>query len=194
VIAENGGALVHPFNDPDVIAGQGTIGLEIAADCDAMGIRPDTVAMPCGGGGLSSGIGVAVKDWSPGTDIVLVEPAGFDDYARSLKAGTPQTNPAAAGSVCDALLSTAPGAIGFALNQANHAKAVAVSDEEALAAVAFAYRELTQIVEPGGAVALAAILAGRIETRNKVTVAVLSGGNIDEAMLARALALPVRTA
>ena len=188
IIAEEGGTLIHPFNDPEVISGQGTIGLEIAADCAEADVHPDAVATPCGGGGLSSGVGVAIRDWSAGADLLLVEPEKFAEYGRSLKAGTPQVNTATSGSVCDALLSRTPGAIGFALNRANHAMGIAVSDEEALAAVAFAYRELKQIVEPGGAVALAAILAGRIECRGRVTVAVLSGGNIDDAMLARALA------
>ena len=189
VIGEHGGALIHPFNDPDVIAGQGTIGLEIVADCMEAGIQPDAVAVPCGGGGLSSGVGIAIRDWSAGTALVLVEPAGFDDYARSLKAGSLQSNARSSGSVCDALLSPSPGPIGFALNRANGASALAVSDEEALVAVAFAYRELKLIVEPGGAVALAAILAGRIECRSRVTIAVLSGGNVDDAVLARALAI-----
>ncbi|CAN5176909.1 threonine/serine dehydratase [soil metagenome] len=188
VIAAEGGALIHPFNDPDVIAGQGTIGLEIAADCAEAGMHPDMVVVPCGGGGLSSGVGIAIRDWSAEAELMLVEPVGFDEYARSLKAGMRVTNPATSGSVCDALLSATPGAIGFALNRAHGAAAVAVSDAEALAAVAFAYRELKQIVEPGGAVALAAVLSGRIQCRGRVTVAVLSGGNIDDAMLARALA------
>jgi threonine dehydratase len=187
-IAANGGTFIHPFNDPEVIAGQGTIGLEIAADCDLLGVRPDDVVVPCGGGGLSSGVGLAIRDWSPRTAMVLVEPAGFDDYGRSLKAGSPVANPKTAGSVCDALLSPSPGAIGFAINRANAASALAVSDDEALAAVAFAFRELKLVVEPGGAVALAALLAGRASARERTVVVVLSGGNIDEPVLARALA------
>ena len=188
-IAEHGGTLVHPFNDAEVIAGQGTIGLEIAADCAAAGFRVDAVLVPCSGGGLSAGIGLAVRDWSPATEMVLVEPEGFDDYRRSLAAGAIVANQQSAGSVCDALLVAAPGALGFAINRANAASAVAVSDAEALAAVAFAFRELKLVVEPGGAVALAAVLAGRMEARGRTLVVVLSGGNIDGPMLARALAL-----
>ena len=187
VIAEHGGTLIHPFNDAEVIAGQGTIGLEIAADCDAAGVRPDAVLVPCGGGGLSSGVGLAVRDWSPRTEMVLVEPEGFDDYGRTLKSGTVVANERTAGSVCDALLSPEPGAIGLAINRENAAIATTVSDAEALAAVAFAFRELKQVVEPGGAVALAAVLAGRVPARGRTLVLVLSGGNIDEPVLARAL-------
>ncbi len=186
-IGEHGGTLIHPFNDAEVIAGQGTIGLEIAADCDAAGIRPDVVAVPCGGGGLSSGIGLAIRNWSRQTEMLLVEPRDFDDYGRSLKAGKPVANASQAGSVCDALLSASPGAIGFAINRENHAAATTVSDEEALAAVAFAFRELRLVVEPGGAVALAALLAGRVPMRDRTVVAVLSGGNIDEAVMTKAL-------
>ena len=162
-IAEHGGTLIHPFNDANVIAGQGTIGLEIAADCAALGVRPDAVLMPASGGGLSAGIGLAVHDWSSETEIVLVEPEGFDDYRRSLAAGEIVANERTAGSVCDALLINRPGTLSFAINRANAASGVAISDDEALDAVAFAFRELRLVVEPGGAAALAAVLAGRVD-------------------------------
>jgi len=187
-IAEHGGTLIHPFNDPNVIAGQGTVGLEIAADCAAAGVTPDAVLVPASGGGLSAGIGLAMREHWPDTGIVLVEPEGFDDFRRSLAAGEILANERSAGSVCDALLIGQPGALGFAINRANGATGVAVSDGEALAAVAFAFRELKLVVEPGGAVALAALLAGRVEARGRTLVVVLSGGNIDGAMLAEALA------
>ncbi|MEX0853861.1 MAG: threonine/serine dehydratase [Bauldia sp.] len=188
IIGARGGVLVHPFDDANVIAGQGTIGLEIVADCAALGIRPDVAIIPCGGGGLSAGIGLALRDGVPSIEIVLVEPEGFDDYGRSLSEGRIVANRAAAGSVCDALLAPAPGRIGFALNRANGAVATTVSDKAALAAVAFACRELKLVLEPGGAVALAALISGRIDCRGKTVVVVLSGGNIDEALLSRALA------
>jgi threonine dehydratase len=187
-IAEHGGTLIHPFNDVAVIAGQGTVGLEIAEDCAAAGVRPDAVVIPTSGGGLSAGIGLAVRDWSRETEIVLVEPEGFDDYRRSLAAGHIVANQRSSGSVCDALLIGQPGAIGFAVNRTHGATAVAVSDEEALAAVAFAFRELKLVVEPGGAVALAAVLAGRVEASGRTLAVVLSGGNIDLPVLAEALA------
>lgn len=188
VMAEKGGVLVHPYNDPYVIAGQGTVGLEIAADAEAMGLVPEIVAVPCSGGGLGAGIGVGVRANFPDCRMVLVEPEGFDDYARSLRAGHPVANPTQAGSVCDALMAVSPGSIGFALNRAADTRAAAVSDAEALAAVAFAFDELKLVVEPGGAVALAALLSGRLDAEGRTVVIVLSGGNIDAAMLARALA------
>jgi threonine dehydratase len=187
VIAEHGGTLIHPYNDLNVIAGQGTAGLEIAEDCAAAALRPDVVAIPCGGGGLSAGVGLAVRDRFPAAAIVLVEPEGFDDYARSLREDRIVANAAMSGSVCDALLAPSPGSIGFAINRTNAAYAVAVSDAEALAAVAYAFRELKLVVEPGGAVALAALLSGRFETAGRTVVLVLSGGNVDEAVLQRAL-------
>ena len=186
-IAADGGVLVHPYNDPNVIAGQGTAGLEIADDCAAMGVRPDVVAIPCSGGGLASGVGLAIRDRFPAVSILLVEPKGFDDYARSLAAGRIVVNDAAAGSICDSLLATSPGAIGFSINRANGASAIAVSDDEALAAVAFAFRELKLVAEPGGAVALAALLSGRVAVKDQTVVLVLSGGNIDPPLLLRAL-------
>ncbi|HVY20882.1 MAG TPA: threonine/serine dehydratase [Bauldia sp.] len=187
-IALHGGTLVHPYNDFHVIAGQGTIGLEAAEQCAALGIVPAQVLVPCGGGGLSSGVGLAMRRAYPDIAVTLVEPDGFDDYRRSLAAGMPVTNAKTSGSVCDALLAPSPGAIGFALNQAHHAAAVSVSDGEALATVAFAFRELKLVVEPGGAAALAALLAGKVVAQGEPVVVVLSGGNIDPPVLARALA------
>ncbi len=187
-MAEHGGTLVHPYNDPYVIAGQGTIGLEIVEQCTELHLVPDAVLVPCGGGGLSAGVGLAVRTEVPRTSVLLVEPAGFDDYGRSLVEGTPVANKGTSGSVCDALLAPSPGAIGFAINQASHARGLVVSDEEALAAVAFAFRELKLVVEPGGAVGLAAVLARRpAELAGQTVVVVLSGGNIEAATLQRAL-------
>jgi threonine dehydratase len=188
VLAEQGGTLIHPYDDAAVIAGQGTTGLEIAATLAGLGIVPDAVLIPCSGGGLSSGIGVAIRDAHAATELMLVEPEGFDDYARSLKAGEILANARTSGSVCDGLLSPSPGRIGFVLNRANRAHALTVSDREALAAVAFAFNELKLVVEPSGAVTLAALLCGRFEAKGRTIVAVISGGNIDQAMLARALA------
>ena len=190
LIAAQGGVLVHPFNDSLVIAGQGTIGLEIADDAERLGFRPDAVLIPCSGGGLAAGIGVALRAVVPATDIFIVEPRDFDDYGRSLAAGEILANRTASGSICDALLAQSPGSIGFALNRENLNGAFTVSDDEAVTAVAYAARALKLVVEPGGAAALAALLAGRYDCRDKSVVVVLSGGNIDEAMLTRALAIP----
>ncbi len=189
VTKRTGAHLIHPFNEPLVIAGQGTIGLEIATDCAAAGIAPAAVLVPCGGGGLSSGVTLALHHRMPGAAVHLVEPEGFDDYGRSLASGRIERNAAASGSVCDALQSAAPGAIGFAINSRLAAGALTVADADALAAVAFAFRRLKLVVEPGGAVALAAILSGGFDAAGKTVIIVLSGGNIDEPMLARALAM-----
>jgi threonine dehydratase len=188
VMAERGGVLIHPYNDAAVIAGQGTVGLEIAADAQAVGLVPDLVAVPCGGGGLGAGVGVGVRATFGDCAVALVEPEGFDDYARSLREGRILANSSQSGSVCDALMAVSPGSIGFALNSASNTRAVAVSDAEALAALAFAFNELKLVVEPGGAVALAALLTGRLDARGKTVAIVLSGGNIDADLLARALA------
>lgn len=188
LVARTGARLIHPYNEPLVIAGQGTIGLEIAEDLAALGLVADAVLVPCGGGGLSSGVALALSHRMPSASVHLVEPEGFDDYARSLASGRPARNPRASGSVCDALMAASPGPIGFAINARLAAGALAVSDDEALAAVRFAFRVLKLVVEPGGAVPLAALLTGRFAAAGKTVVLVLSGGNIDEAMLQRALA------
>jgi threonine dehydratase len=189
VLAEAGGAMIHPYNDPRVIAGQGTAGLEIAEDLEAAGVTPDVVLTPCSGGGLTAGLALALAERFPGVAIHAVEPEGFDDYARSLAAGRPVRNERLAGSICDALLSPEPGPIGFAINRQRLAGAVSVSDREALHAVGFAYEALRLIVEPGGAVALAALLEGRVEVAGRTAVVVLSGGNVGDEVLAEAIAL-----
>jgi threonine dehydratase len=188
VLAAAGGAMTHHYNDRRVIAGQGTAGLEIADDLEAAGVEPDVVLTPCSGGGLTAGLALALTERFPGVAIHAVEPEGFDDYARSLAAGRPVRNDRLAGSVCDALLSPEPGPIGFAINRERLAGAVSVSDEEALRAVGFAYEALRLIVEPGGAVALAALLEGRVEVAGRNAVVVLSGGNVGDDVLAKAVA------
>lgn len=188
IVARTGATFVHPFNDPRVIAGQGTVGLEIADHCDRVGIRPDAVFVPCSGGGFSSGVNLAVSTRLPGARVYVAEPEGFDDYARSLRAGERVRNDRLSGSVCDALLGRTPGAIGFAINSRLGAGAVAASDAEVLSAMAFALIHLKLVVEPGGAVPLAALLSGRFDARGKTVVLVLSGGNVDPAVMARALA------
>ena len=187
VVAEHGGAFIHPYNDPSVIAGQGTAGLEIAEDCASHLLRPDIVVVPCGGGGLSAGVGLAIHDKFPAAQHVLVEPEGFDDYGKSLRAGRIVANAPSSGSICDALLAPSPGPIGFQINQSNFTHAVTVNDGEVLAAVAYAFRELKLVVEPGGAVALAALLSGKVEAAGRTVIVLLSGGNIDESVLEKAL-------
>lgn len=187
VLAERGGTMIHPYNNAHVIAGQGTVGLEIADDCADLGISPDHVLVPCGGGGLTAGIAVAMKTRLPDCRVHTVEPAGFDDYARSLRSGKREHNPATGGSVCDALLAVSPGEIGFAINRELCGEGLVVDDREALRAAGYACRMLKLVVEPGAAAALAALRGGRIDTDGKAIVVILSGGNIEDAMLARAL-------
>lgn len=187
IAAEKGAVLVHPFENADVIAGQGTVGLEIVEDLRARGLVPDVVLVCCGGGGLTAGVALAVKTEVPGAAVYTVEPEGFDDQARSFASGEIQRNARTAGSLCDALLTPMPGRIGFAINRERIARGLTVSDAEALAAVGWAARELKLVLEPGGAVALAAVLSGKLDLAGKVVAVVLSGGNVDPAILARAV-------
>ena len=188
-IAERDGAtFIHAYDNPEVIAGQGTVGLEIADDCANLGVTPDIVLVSCSGGGLTAGIALAVSERFPDAGIYTVEPHGFDDYRRSLEAGQIVANEKLSGSVCDALLVREPGRISFAINQKRLAGGLAVSDQAALEAVGFAYEQLRLIVEPGGAVALAALLSGQIEAAGKTVIIVLSGGNIDDAVLQKGIA------
>lgn len=181
--------LVPSYDDMAIIAGQGTVGLEILAAPQLNGQMPDQVLVCCGGGGLTAGIATAVHARAPDSAIFAVEPTLADDTARSLAAGERLSNPARTRSVCDALLTPTPGALTFPINQQHLAGVLTVSDEEALHAVGYAYRRLRLVLEPGGAVALAALLFGRIDARDKLSVAVLSGGNISDAMMQRALAV-----
>ena len=184
IARDKGYLVVPPYDDPMIIAGQGTIGLEIAEDCARLGVTPDVVLAPCSGGGLISGIATAVKTRHPQARVFACEPARFDDTARSLAAGQRLENAGNEKSICDALLSKSPGEITFPINRRLLSGGLTANDEEALAAVAFAVRRLKLVVEPGGAVALAAILAGRYSLRGKTAVVVCSGGNADPKLFA----------
>jgi len=151
---------------------------------EAVGAVPDVVLVGASGGGLISGVSIAVKEKSPATLIYSVEPTGFDDLARSLESGAHQRNAALSGSICDALLAATPGELTFEVARRNLAGGLAVTDEEAKVAVRYAFEELKLVVEPGGAVSLAAILAGKIALRGKTVAAVLSGGNVDPKLFA----------
>ena len=184
-IAEERGATIVPsYDHPHIISGQGTVGLEIMAQSREQGELPDQILVCCGGGGLIAGSATAIKAANKATAVYAVEPVDFDDTLRSLRSGRRETNDPAARSICDALLSESPGNMTFAINRRLLADGLTVSDAEVLDAMRFAFKHLKLVVEPGGAVALAAVLAGKIETRNKVTVAVLSGGNVDPEMFA----------
>ena len=181
---ERGATLVPPFDDPFVIAGQGTIGREICEDLSAKELQPDIVMMPASGGGMAAGISLAVKERYPAARILTVEPAGFDDHARSFRAGKRVRGPHHAGSICDALLMPEPGQLTFEITRRLVGEGCAVTDDEVRAAMRFAFNELKLVVEPGGAVALAAILAKKIDMRGKIAAAVLSGGNVDAGLFA----------
>jgi threonine dehydratase len=179
IAEQRGSVLVPPYDDPMVIAGQGTAGREIVDDLAAAGLKPDIVIVTASGGGLTAGIALAVKDQNPDARLYTAEPAGFDDHARSFRSGKREINNAMTGSICDALMSMSPGKITFEINRELVGEGLTATDEEVGRAVAFAFRELKLVVEPGGAVALAVLLAGKLDVKGKVAVAVLSGGNVD---------------
>ena len=181
-------ALVPPYDDAFVIAGQGTAGREIVEDLARLGLAPDVVAVTASGGGLTAGIALAVKARVPQARLFTAEPAGFDDHARAFKSGKRERNAALTGTICDALMAQTPGELTFAINRTLVGQGAVVSDEEVAAAVAFAFHELKLVVEPGGAAALAALLAGKIDVKGKIAVAVLSGGNVDPELFHRLVA------
>ena len=185
--SERGATLVPAFDDPHIIAGQGTVGLELMEQALELDAIPDQVLSACSGGGLVSGSALAIRKLSPGTEVLCVEPEGYDDTRRSLAAGHRVTNAPERRSICDALLSPSPGVLTFALMRQLLAGGVTVSDAEVQAAMAWAFRHLRLVVEPGGAVALAAVLAGKVVTRGRTTALVVSGGNIDVATFVEAL-------
>lgn len=187
--AKYGATLVKPYDDPNIIAGQGTVGLEIAQQCQAMGVTPDAVVVCCGGGGLVSGTALALSGALPGVPVYSAEPAGFDDTKRSLEAGTRVKNDPNARSICDALLAPTPGEMTFALNSKLLKGGFAVTDEEVKRAMATLFQEFKLVAEPGGAVAATAVLAGKLPIKGKTVVAVVSGGNVDPATFADALSL-----
>jgi len=185
---ERAATLVPPFDDPYVIAGQGTIGREICEDLAAQKLSPEIVMMPASGGGMAAGISLAVKERAPAARIVTVEPAGFDDHARSFRAGKRERSPHLSGSICDALMMPEPGKLTFEITRRLVGEGVSVTDDEVRSAMRFAFNELKAVVEPGGAVALAALLAKKVDVTGKIAVAVLSGGNVDPRVFAEIIA------
>ena len=182
--AKRGAVLVPPFEHPDIIAGQGTCGLEIIDELQARGVALDDMLVNCSGGGLTAGVALAFSEKSPKTRVHSVEPEGFDDYARSLRSGVREKNVSAAGSICDALLTPQPGEMTFAMNKERLAEGYAVSETEVRRAVRFAFETLKLVVEPGGSVGLAAVLSGKINAKDKNIAIILSGGNVDVKLFA----------
>ena len=182
--AERGAVVVPSYDHENIIAGQGTVGLEIAQQCEELDVIPDRVLVNCGGGGLISGSATALKAYFPELSIHTVEPEDFDDTARSLASGKREHISDDARSICDALQAHSPGKLTFAIMRELLAEGLVVSDEEVREAMRFAFRNLKLVVEPGGAAALAALLAGKTETAGKTTVVVISGGNVDQEVFA----------
>jgi len=183
IAAERGATLVKPYDDFSVIAGQGTVGHEIVRQCAAIGCRPDAVVVPAGGGGLMAGTSLAIAEAWPEVRLHTAEPEGYDDHAMSLEQGRRVGLPGAGPeSLCDALFAPMPGALTFPINVARVRSGVAVSDADVGAAMRAAFFHLKLVVEPGGAVALAAVLAGKVAAAGQTVVAVLSGGNVDPAV------------
>ena len=183
-----GAVLVPSFDDPDIIAGQGTVGLEIAEQAAEFGVTLDDVVVCTSGGGLVAGTALALQALSPATRVWTAEPEGHDDHRRSLASGRRESNPPGTRSICDALLAPEPGLLTFGINRRLLAGGLVAAESEVRSAIACAARTLKLVVEPGGAVALAAVLARRIETRDRTIAVVLSGGNIDDALLGEVLA------
>lgn len=188
--AERGLTLIKPFDEPLVIAGQGTCGLEIAEQAAEAGVTEADVLVCCGGGGLTSGIALALEARAPGLRVRPAEPEGFDDVKRSLEAGRIERNAAQSGNICDAIITPQPGNLTFPILHRLCGPGLAVSEEEALRAMRLAFRHLKIVAEPGGAVALAAALFRPSEISGDAVICTVSGGNVDPAIFARALALP----
>jgi threonine dehydratase len=188
IAARRGAVLVPPYDDALIIAGQGTAGLEIVEDLSALGLVPDIVVVTASGGGLTAGIALAINARAPNAALYTAEPQDFDDHARSFRSGRREQNAAVSGTICDALMARMPGKLTFAINQPLVGKGVVASDAEVGAAVAFAFSELKLVVEPGGAVALAAVMTGKVDVSGKIAVAVLSGGNVDPDLFSRLVA------
>ncbi|HEX2493693.1 MAG TPA: threonine/serine dehydratase [Steroidobacter sp.] len=187
--AETGAALVPSYDDPHVIAGQGVLALEIAEQAQRMyGRSVDVLLAPCSGGGLVAGCALAMRHVSPNTRIYSVEPAMFDDTARSLTSGKRESAPTGAVSACDALQAPTPGELTFPVNRRLLAGGLTATDETVFEAMRFAWRELKLVLEPSGAIALGALLAGALDVRGRTIAVVLSGGNVDADLYCKVLA------
>ncbi|MEQ8747694.1 threonine/serine dehydratase [Pyruvatibacter sp.] len=184
---ETGRMSVPPYDHADVISGQGTVGLEVLAQLRTVGETPEQIIIPCGGGGLTAGIATAIKQSLPQADIFVAEPDGYDDTRRSLESGERVRLDGLGHTICDALLAPMPGELTFEINSRLVTQGFTVSDADVAKAMRFAFHRLKLVVEPGGAIALAALLNGALDSAGKTTVAILSGGNVDSALFADVL-------
>ncbi|MDF1586271.1 threonine ammonia-lyase [Marinimicrococcus flavescens] len=187
IVARTGAALVKPYDDSRIMAGQGTAGLEIAEQARELGVTIDAAAANSSGGGLIAGCGVALREFFPEIELHCAEPAGFDDHARSLSAGERLSNEPGRSSICDALLSPNPGELTFEINRRQLKSGLVVEEALVREAMRAAFRELKLVIEPGGAVALAAALSGILDCRGRTVAVVASGGNVDPALYAEIL-------
>ncbi|MGV6801045.1 MAG: threonine ammonia-lyase [bacterium] len=181
IAAKANSIIIPPFDDPSIISGQGTVGLEIIQQCQSLGLTPDLFAAPCSGGGLTAGSSVALAALAPTTKIYTVEPEGFDDMKRSLQSGEVETNRRKAGSICDALMQPHPGELTLPILQKNNAAGLTANELDIKQAMRILFDEFRVVTEPSGAVPLAALLAGQVNVKNKVATLVISGGNVDPA-------------
>ena len=188
IVKQRGATLVPPYDDPFIIAGQGTIGAEIVEDLERLGLKPEIVVIGASGGGLAAGTSLGIKARVPEAVIYTVEPEDFDDTRRSFVSGNREHNERLSGSICDALMSNTPGELTFPITRKLIGQGLAVTDAEVGRAVRYAFEELKLVVEPGGAIGLAALLAGKLDFKGKVVVGVLSGGNVDVEMFAKLIA------
>jgi threonine dehydratase len=188
IVAERGATLVPPYDDPLIIAGQGTIGAEIVEDLARLSLKPEIVVVGASGGGLAAGISLCVKSRVPSAKFYAVEPEGFDDTLRSFASGKREANARMSGSICDALLSNTPGELTFPITRELIGQGTTVSDDEVGDAVRYAFHELKLVVEPGGVIGLAALLAGKVAVKGKIVVAILSGANVDPELFGRLIA------
>jgi threonine dehydratase len=179
IAGRTGAVIVPPYDDPDIMAGQGTVGLEIIEQAGEQGAELDAVIAASSGGGLVAGLAIAVKGLSPRTAVYAGEPAGFDELARSLVSGHPESNAPGATSICDSLQVVRPGKLTFPVNKALLAGSLVVTDDEVRQAMKAAYQHLRLVVEPGGAVPLAALLSRKLDVTGKTFAVVISGGNVD---------------
>ena len=185
---ERGLTLIKPFDEPLVVAGQGSVGLEIAAQAAELDVTQAEVLVPCGGGGLTSGVALALEAKAPDMRVHPVEPEGFDDVTRSLISGKIEKNPATTGSICDAIITPSPGVVPFPVLKRLCGDGIVVSDDDCLHAMAHAFTRLKIVIEPGGASALAAALFHGHALQSDTVIVVASGGNVDPALFSQALA------
>ena len=188
LVNERGATLVPPYDDPLIIAGQGTIGLEIVEQLAERGLKPEIVVVGASGGGLAAGISLGVKSRVASAKFYTAEPDGFDDTARSFVSGKREANARMSGTICDALMTATPGELTFPITSKLIGQGLSATDAEVGRAVRYAFEELKLVVEPGGAIGLAALLAGKVDIKGKVVVGVLSGGNVDTELFAKLIA------